>query len=72
LVHEIAGQAVVAQLNVGENPRTAQPFGISGIPALLVFQSEQLSNGWSARSRHQRCARSLPDTSQHHKRPAED
>ena len=42
LAQEFAGRAVVAKLNVDENPRTAQRFGISGIPALLVFQGSQV------------------------------
>jgi thioredoxin 1 len=42
LAQEFAGRAVVAKLNVDENPRTAQRFGISGIPALLVFQGGQV------------------------------
>ena len=42
LAQEFAGRAVVAKLNVDENPRAAQLFGISGIPALLVFQGGQV------------------------------
>jgi len=38
LAHEFAGRAVVAKLNVDENPYTAQRFGISGIPALYIFK----------------------------------
>jgi thioredoxin 1 len=39
LAQEFAGQAVVGKLNVDENPRTAQRFGITGIPALYIFQN---------------------------------
>lgn len=39
LAKEFAGRAVVAKLNVDDNPRTAQRFGISSIPALYVFKN---------------------------------
>lgn len=38
LAREFAGRAVVARLTVDENPRIAQRFGISGIPALYIFK----------------------------------
>jgi thioredoxin 1 len=42
LAQEFAGRAVVAKLNVDENPRTAQRFGITGIPALFIFERGQV------------------------------
>jgi thioredoxin 1 len=41
LAQEFAGRAVVAKLNVDQNPRTAQRFGISSIPALYIFKAGQ-------------------------------
>jgi len=37
LAQEFAGRAIVAKLNVDENPRVAQQYGIMGIPTLLIF-----------------------------------
>jgi thioredoxin 1 len=42
LAQEFAGRAVVAKLNVDENPYTAQRYGISSIPALFVFKRGQV------------------------------
>ena len=42
LAREFAGRAVVAKLNVDDNQRTAQRFGISGIPALLILKGGQV------------------------------
>jgi len=42
LAQEFAGRAIVAKLNVDENLRTAQRFGITGIPALYIFQHGQV------------------------------
>lgn len=38
LAQEFAGRAVVAKMNVDDNPRTARRFGITGIPALYIFK----------------------------------
>lgn len=38
LAQEFAGRAVVAKLNVDDNPHTARRFGITGIPALYIFK----------------------------------
>ncbi len=42
LASEFAGKAVVAKLNVDENPRIAQRYGIQGIPALYIFGGGQV------------------------------
>jgi thioredoxin 1 len=38
LAKEFAGRAVVAKLNIDENPRTAQRYNVMSIPTLLVFK----------------------------------
>jgi thioredoxin 1 len=42
LAHDYEGKAVVAKLNVDENPMTAAKFGIRSIPTLLVFKGGQI------------------------------
>lgn len=42
LAGEYEGKAVVAKLNVDENPQTAAKFGIRSIPTLLVFKGGQI------------------------------
>lgn len=39
LAREFAGRAVVAKVNVDQNPRTAQQYNIMSIPALLIFRN---------------------------------
>ena len=46
VVEELAGdydgKAVVAKLNVDENPQTTAKFGVRSIPTLLVFKGGQI------------------------------
>jgi thioredoxin 1 len=42
LAQEFSGRAIVAKLNIDENPRTTQRLGITGIPALYIFKSGQV------------------------------
>ena len=38
LAAEFAGRALVAKLDVDANPRTAQRYGVRGIPTLILFK----------------------------------
>lgn len=42
LAQEFAGRAVVAKLNIDENPQTPRRFGIMGIPTLYIFKKGQV------------------------------
>jgi thioredoxin 1 len=39
-----AGKAVVAKVNVDEQPQIAGQFGVSGIPTMIVFKNGQEAN----------------------------
>lgn len=47
LAREFAGRAVVAKLNVDDNPRTAERFGVRGIPTLMIFKGGRLVERWT-------------------------
>ncbi|MEI8185396.1 MAG: thioredoxin [Chlorobiaceae bacterium] len=42
LAGDYEGKAVIAKLNVDENPATATQYGIRSIPSLLVFKNGQV------------------------------
>jgi thioredoxin 1 len=42
LASDYEGKAVVAKLNVDENPETTAKFGVRSIPTLLVFKNGQI------------------------------
>ncbi len=42
LAGDYAGKAVIAKLNVDENPKTAAQFGIRSIPTMLIFKNGQV------------------------------
>ncbi|NLY56060.1 MAG: thioredoxin [Firmicutes bacterium] len=42
LAAEYAGKAMVAKLNVDENPKTAAAYGIMSIPTLMIFKNGQV------------------------------
>lgn len=44
LAEEFAGQAKVGKLNVDENPRAAQEYGVRSIPTLLFFKNGDLQD----------------------------
>ena len=45
LASEMAGQATFGKLNVDDNPRISQKFGIQGIPTIMVFKDGQPVDG---------------------------
>jgi thioredoxin-like negative regulator of GroEL len=42
LAAEAQGRYKIAKLNVDENPRTSQQFGIRSIPTMLIFKNGKL------------------------------
>ncbi len=42
LAGDYEGKAVIAKLNVDENPNTAAQYGIRSIPSLLIFKNGQV------------------------------
>jgi len=42
LANDYEGKAIVAKLNVDENPQTTAKFGVRSIPTLLVFRKGQV------------------------------
>ena len=44
LAGEYAGKAVICKLNVDENQKTAQQYGIRSIPTLLFFKDGKIKN----------------------------
>ncbi len=42
LAGEFEGKAVIAKLNVDENPNTAAQYGIRSIPTMLVFKNGEI------------------------------
>ncbi len=61
LAQEFAGRAVVAKMNVDENPQTAGQYGIMSIPTLLIFSGgkvvDQIVGAQPAAVLRQRLAR---------------
>ena len=42
LAGEFEGKAVIAKLNVDENPNTAAQYGIRSIPTMLIFKNGEI------------------------------
>ena len=45
LSQEMAGQVTFGKLNVDDNPRVAQEFGVQGIPTILIFKDGEAVDG---------------------------
>lgn len=63
LAREFTGRALIAKLNIDENPQTAQRYGIMSIPALYIFRGgkivERLVGAQSATVLRQALARHI-------------
>jgi thioredoxin 1 len=63
LAREFAGRAVVAKLDVDDNPRTAGRYGVQSIPMLLIFKNgkvvDQIVGAQPAQVLRQRLARQV-------------
>ncbi len=44
LSDEFSGQVKIVKLNVDENPKTAEKYGIRGIPTLLLFKGGKVAD----------------------------
>lgn len=47
LAPDLAGRAQVAFVNVDENPRLAEAFNVSGIPALFIVKGGKVVDAWA-------------------------
>lgn len=43
IADEKVGEVKIAKLNIDENPKTAQRFGVMSIPTMLVFRNGELT-----------------------------
>lgn len=46
MAHELAGQLVVAKVNVDENPYISQRFGVQSIPTMMIVKNGQIVDRW--------------------------
>jgi thioredoxin 1 len=44
LANQTKGQAIIAKVNIDENPQLAQQYGIQGIPTILFFRNGKVEN----------------------------
>ncbi len=65
LANEFGGQVKIGKLNVDDNPKSAEQFGITSIPAVLVFvdgEESQRLIGVKSQSEYQDVLRPLAST----------
>ncbi|MBX7073114.1 MAG: thioredoxin [Pirellulales bacterium] len=46
LASEYAGSVKIAKVNIDDNPHSAEAYGVSSIPTLLVFKGGQIVNSF--------------------------
>ena len=43
LSDELAGKVTIVKINIDENPRTPQKYGVRGIPTMMIFSQGQVA-----------------------------
>ena len=47
VAEEYADKLIVAKINIDNNPKTPQRYGVRSIPALILFKDEEVGDIWN-------------------------